>query len=103
MSIIIHEFQSIQQRTRAQRVRYFQYQVGWGQVLKKSRVAGGLVSSRKVEIFDRVFPGTLFTLRYFGVLRVFRVDPKYGVLLDTKLYWVGYQDNNATRVKTELF
>ena len=62
---------------------------GFGSGIGK-KVGSGRV---RVEIFYRVLSGTLFTLRYFGVLRVFRVDPKYGVLLDTTLYWVGYQKN----------
>ena len=48
-----------------------------GQVLagnrKKSRVAGGFGSGRRVEIFNRVFSGVLFSVGYFRVIRVFRV------------------------------
>ena len=50
--------------------RVFQYQAGSGRVLKKGWVACGLELGRSVEIFDRVFPGTLFTLWYFRVYRV---------------------------------
>ena len=55
---------------RAQRVVFFNI----GQVLagyqKKSRIAGGFGSGRRVEIFNRVFSGILFTLGYFRVFRV---------------------------------
>ena len=50
----------------------FHYRAGSGRVLKKSWVAGGFGSCRSVEIFDRVYMGTLFTLEYFRVDWVLR-------------------------------
>ena len=46
---------------------------GFGLILKKSQVAGGLGSGGSAEIFDGVFLGTLFTLGYFQVFWVIRV------------------------------
>ena len=63
---------------RAQRIGFFQYQAGSGRVLKKGWLACGLESGRSVEIFDRVFPCTLLTLRYFQVYGVVKVYPIFG-------------------------
>ena len=50
----------------------FQYQAGSGRVLKKEDwVAGGFDSGRSVEVFYRVFPGTLSTFEYFRMFQVF--------------------------------
>ena len=65
--------------------RVFHYGAGSGQLLKKkSRVGGGFGSGRGAEIFDRVFPGTLFTLGYFQTFEVFGEDQIFPV--DPKCY-----------------
>ena len=58
-------------KNRAQRVEFYQYWVGSGQVLKKSQIVGGLGLGRRCEIFDQVFPGLLFTLGYVWICRVY--------------------------------
>ena len=65
---------------------FFQYWAASGQLLKKEDwVAGGFYSGRNVEVFYQIFPGTLSTLGYFGMFRVFLGVPdisgfrKYGV------------------------
>ena len=55
-NVFVSVFNVLYLVTRAQRVGFFQYRVGSGWV------AGGLGSGRSVEIFYRVFLGTLFTL-----------------------------------------
>ena len=50
---------------------FFQCRTGLGQVLKKIWVAGGFGLGRSGRIFERVFPGTLFTLRYLRVCEGF--------------------------------
>ena len=54
---------------RAQPEGFFQYRPASAGALKKSQVAGRFGSGISVEIFNRVFPGTFFTLRYFGCTR----------------------------------
>ena len=50
--------------------RVFQYQVGSGSG-QNTGYRVGFGSGRSVEIYDRVFPGILFTLGYFRVCWVF--------------------------------
>ena len=50
----------------AQCVGFFHNPAGSGRLLKKSTVVGRIGSGRSVEIFNRVFPGTLFTLGQGG-------------------------------------
>ena len=51
----------------------FQCRARLGRVSKKIGVAGRFGSGKSGEIFDRLFPGSLFSLSDFRVLRYYRV------------------------------
>ena len=62
--------------------------VGFGSGIGKKKSGSRFGLGRSVEIFNQVFPGTLFTLGYLRNLGILvfqkcRVYPKYWVIPDT--------------------
>ena len=67
-------------------VGFFQYRAGLGRVLTKSQVAGRFRSGITVEIFDQVFPGTVFTV-FLGILGIKDI-PNVWIYQVYLIFWV---------------